>query len=146
MIMAVTNQRVDGWKLVQGSVNSATFSDFILSLQTDERDVILLDNASTHKTSTAMDCMMSRGFTPYFLPTQDFQPIEHCFSVIKGAFRKTTPSEEAKKVSEMLDDVSKRLVACMNRLTSEVLTNQFDACRRRAIMCVEQRYKENEHQ
>jgi len=33
----------------------------------------------------------------------------------------------------MLGDVAQRLEGCMTRLTSEVLTNQFDACRRRAL-------------
>ena len=135
--MAVTDQRVVGWKLVQGAVNSVAFSEFILGLQTDERDVILLDNASTHKTTLAIDAMLSRGLTPYFLPpyTPDFQPIEHCFSVLKGAFKRTVPSGTAKTASEMLGDVAQRLGACMIRLTSEVLANQFGACRRRALAC-----------
>jgi len=135
LIMAVTDQRVVGWKLVQGAVNSLAFSEFMLGLQTDERDVILLDNASTHKTTVAIDAMLSRGLTPYFLPpyTPDFQPIEHCFSVLKGAFKRTLPSSTAKSPSDMLGDVAQRLGACMPRLTSVVLTNQFGVCRRRAL-------------
>jgi len=135
LIMAVTDKRVVGWKLVQGAVNSSAFADFMLGLQTDERDVILLDNASTHKTTIAIDAMLSRGMTPYFLPpyTPEFQPIEHCFSVLKGAFKRTSPSGTAKTASEMLGDVAQRLEGCMTRLTSEVLTNQFGACRRRAL-------------
>ncbi len=121
--------------MVQGAVNSSAFADFMLGLQTDERDVILLDNASTHKTTIAIDAMLSRGMTPYFLPpyTPEFQPIEHCFSVLKGAFKRTSPSGTAKTASEMLGDVAQRLEGCMTRLTSEVLTNQFGACRRRAL-------------
>ena len=90
ILMAVTNDRVVGWKLVQGSINSAIFADFMATLETDERDVILLDNASIHKTQLVLDTILSRGLTPCFLPpyTPDFQPIEHCFSVIKNAYKR----------------------------------------------------------
>ena len=50
LLMAVTNDQVVGWKLVPGSINSIIFAYFMSTLDTKERDVILLDNASIHKT------------------------------------------------------------------------------------------------
>ena len=97
LLMAVTNDQVVGWRLVPGSINSIIFADFMSSLDTKERDVILLDNASIHKTHSVLDTMISRGLTPCFLPpyTPEFQPIEHCFSVIKNAFRRLPVTQSA---------------------------------------------------
>ena len=55
LLMAVTNDRVVGWRLVPGSINSIIFADFMSTLDTKERDVILLDNASIHKTHMVQD-------------------------------------------------------------------------------------------
>jgi hypothetical protein len=86
LLMAVSNERVVGWRLEKGSINGAIFADFMSTLDTDDRDVVLMDNASIHKTSLVMDTIIGRGLTPCFLPpyTPDFQPIEHCFSVLKN--------------------------------------------------------------
>jgi len=90
LIMAVTDQKVVGWKLIKGAVNSVLFAEFMQTLDTDQRDVVLLDNLSSHGTTLVLDTMAERGLTPCFLPpyTPDFQPIEHCFFVVKNAFRK----------------------------------------------------------
>ena len=134
LIMAVTNQRVVGWKLVKGSINSGIFADFMQNLEMDERDVVLLDNASIHKTGVSMDTMVYRGLTPCFLPpyTPEFQPIEHCFSVLKQSYRLTNPSETAVVFSDKLDDVVSRLETCLPKLSPTTLKNQFDACWKRA--------------
>ena len=134
LIMAVTNQRVVGWKLVKGSIDSVIFADFMQNLETDERDVVLLDNASIHGTGISIDAMLSRGLTPCFLPpyTPEFQPIEHCFSVLKQSYRLTTPSETAVVLPERLDDVVSRLCTCLPKLSPTTLTNQFDACWQRS--------------
>ena len=93
LLMAVTNTSVVGWMLVKGSINSAIFSRFMGNLNTDQRDVVLLDNASIHKTHVAMDAMLCRGLTPCFFPpyTPEFQPIEHAFSILKNSYRRIDP-------------------------------------------------------
>jgi hypothetical protein len=58
--MAVTNQKVVGWELVKGAVNSNRFAQFMQMLDTDQRDVVLLDNLSSHGTDLAMDTMVER--------------------------------------------------------------------------------------
>jgi transposase len=139
MLMAVTNERVVGWKLVRGSINSSIFSTFMSGLDTDGRDIVLLDNASIHKTNTAIYTMMSRGLTPCFLPpySPEFQPIENSFAVVKNSFRKLQPSTTS---SEVDHDVAQRLQGCLSSLTRTTLANQFSSCWRKATHYA--RYKE----
>ena len=87
--MAVTTESVVGWKLTRGAFSSVAFSKFLRSLDTDGRDVILMDNASIHKAAPVWHVLEDRQFTPCFLPpyTPVFQPIEHRFSVMKTAYR-----------------------------------------------------------
>ena len=104
------------------------------SLDTKERDVILLDNASIHKTHSVLDTMISRGLTPCFLPpyTPEFQPIEHCFSVIKNAFRRLPVTQSADGALIRLADMTERVETSIRSLTPKSLHNQFAACWRRA--------------
>ena len=138
LLMAVTNDQVVGWRLVNGSINSVIFADFMSTLETKERDVILLDNASIHRTHLVQDTMISRGLTPCFLPpyTPDFQPIEHCFSVIKNAFRRL-PVSGSDEVSLKCADINMRVEKCICALTPTSLHNQFSACWRRAATFLE---------
>jgi hypothetical protein len=127
--MAVTNERVVGWHLVKGSINSSIFEDFMLNIVTDQRDVILLDNASIHKTSRVLDVMLSRGFTPCFLPpySPEFQPIENAFSVLKTTYRRMRENE-CSSVGEQEANVKLRLQQSMQSLDSEVLDQLFMSC------------------
>ena len=139
LLMAITNESVVGWTLVKGAINSAIFSNFMSTLDTRERDVVLLDNCKIHTTNLAKDVMVSRGLMPLFLPpyTPDFQPIEHCFSVLKNAFRRTTPSTDAADVHDMAADVHRRLETCLPSLTPSTLRNQVDACWARVRQCMQ---------
>lgn len=91
LIMAVTNERVVGWKLHAGATCASTFADFLSTLDTDGRDVLLLDNVSFHKTSQVLQVIDDRNCTPLFLPpyTPCLQPIEHCFAILKAAHRRS---------------------------------------------------------
>lgn len=133
LLMAVTNERVIGWRLVKGSINGAIFADFMSTLNTDERDVVLMDNASIHKTTHVMDTLIGRGLTPCFLPpyTPDFQPIEHCFSVLKNAFRRL-PSATIDTPPTSTTDVERRLEESFPALTPPSMSSFFRACWRRA--------------
>jgi transposase len=134
LLMAVTNSSVVGWQLVRGSINSSIFASFMSSIDTDGRDVILLDNASIHKTSQAIDAMMSRDFTPCFLPpySPEFQPIENSFSVVKSAFRRITSSAST-YVSDHDADMMKRVRYCIQSLSSKTLAHQFSSCWQKSL-------------
>jgi transposase/transposase-like protein len=132
LLMAVTNERVVGWNLVRGSINSSIFASFMSTLETDNRDIILLDNASIHKTSSAIHAMMDRGLTPCFLPpySPQFQPIENSFSVIKRSFRGLDSSST---FVHQDDDMRHRLHRCIQTLSATTLSHQFSSCWRRAL-------------
>ena len=102
----------------------------ISNLDTDKRDVLLLDNASIHKTGPVMDAIVFRGLTPCFLPpyTPEFQPIEHCFSVLKARYRMLPPAADL----PCGNDVAVRVRHSMLHLRPESLTNMFRACWERA--------------
>ena len=157
LIMAVTNQKVVGWELIKGAVNSTRFAQFMHTLNTDQRDIVLLDNLSSHRTDLVMDTMVERGLTPCFLPpyTPDFQPIEHCFFVVKNAFRKLQgpgspdaclirdPGWSRKQYNKQKDvlsekDMIRRLEMSFAHLTPEVLHSNFDICWKRARWMREQ--------
>ena len=136
LLMAVTNERVVKWSLFKGSVNSALFLGFVETLNTDQRDVLLMDNASIHKTSAVLDAIVERGLTPCFLPpyTPEFQPIEHCFFLLKNAYRRLKCEDLGLSTVEsaMYDVVRTRLERSMQALTPHNLAATFDACWRRA--------------
>ena len=125
--------RVPARPVVSGSINSIIFADFMNTLDTKERDVILLDNASIHKTHMVQDTMIARGLTPCFLPpyTPEFQPIEHCFSVVKNTFRRIqVPESDGAALKSV--DMTARVEMSISSLTPMSLHNQFAACWRRA--------------
>jgi len=55
-------------RYIKGAVNSVLFAEFMQTLDTDQRDVVLLDNLSSHGTTLVLDTMAERGLTPCFLP------------------------------------------------------------------------------
>lgn len=129
LLMAVSNNSVVGWKLFKGSVNSSMFSAFIETLDTEERDVLLMDNASIHKTRLVQDTIVSRGMTPCYLPpyTPEFQPIEHSFSVIKTKYRSIHDATNIVSNSAM----EERVRQAVSVITSSSLYHQFEACWKR---------------
>jgi hypothetical protein len=50
--------------------------------------VLVLDNASIHKTREVQQVMASKGYTPMYTPpySPEFNPIEHCFGAIKTRY------------------------------------------------------------
>ena len=112
------------------------FTAFVETLDTNERDVLLMDNASIHKTKTVQDTIVGRGMTPCYLPpyTPEFQPIEHCFSILKQKFR-TIPMlaicETARDEALCEADMQNRLVQAVAVISAYALSHQFDACWKR---------------
>jgi transposase len=134
LLMAVSNDAVVGWKLTKGSFNATMFAEFMETLDTNERDIVLMDNASIHKTRLVQDTILERGLTPCYLPpyTPEFQPIEHCFAVMKTKFRSIMNTEYSpdKLDSTMQDRVGKSVSV----LNAFMLANQFEACWKRTEM------------
>ena len=56
LLMAVSQEAVVGWSLIKGSVKSDDFVRFVQTLETQGRDVVLMDNCAIHKTRNGYAC------------------------------------------------------------------------------------------
>lgn len=70
LLLAVSNERVLGWKLYDASTTSQTFAEFLNTLETDGRTTILMDNAAIHHANIVMDVCVERFLIPFYLPTR----------------------------------------------------------------------------
>ena len=139
-------------------MNSAIFAAFLRGLDTQGRDVLLMDNASIHKTAEVLSVCDARNLYPCFLPpyTPEFQPIEHCFALLKAAYRKQdTPAADAPaaaplpcatphrrkpddavrlaRAAALEESVRLRVTAAMGLLSETALAGTFRACWKRAM-------------
>jgi transposase len=89
LLMAVGCNGVVGWKTLDGSANTAVFSEFIESLGDLQGKTIIMDNVAFHKSNVVSQAVSKAGaktmFTPPYSPCCN--PIEMGFSVIKQAYR-----------------------------------------------------------
>jgi hypothetical protein len=124
LLLAVTNQRVVGWKLYDKSCNSHTFTDFILGMEgkTDGRWCLLLDNAAINPSWWRMRTMV--GLELWFLPPySEYQPIEHVFSMCKAAYRNLPLPLQPTTLL-----VESRVIASLTTLSEAKLAHTFDHC------------------
>ena len=86
LIMAVGSDGSVHYRIIQGSVNQNNFRDFIRDIGHSKEGVFLLDNVSFHH-SVAKDLSKEAHFL--FIPpySPQYNPVEYCFSKIKGCFR-----------------------------------------------------------
>lgn len=125
LTMAVTNEGVCGWQILDGAANTDTFVAFLQSLDVQGRSALLLDNVAFHKSKKVAQVCRDRGLEPVYLPPYSpmLQPIEHCFSVLKAAYRRCDPTAS----------VHDRLHAIIARLNSPVaFVATFQACWQRS--------------
>jgi len=125
LLLAVSNDRVLTWKLYNTSCTSATFADFINTMDTRGRTTLLMDNAAIHKAKIVEDACHTRCLRPWFLPpySPEYQPVEHVFSVVKNGYRRQpTPKDVS------LELVTGRLEYGLNKLNQDTLKNTFSHC------------------
>jgi transposase len=86
LILSVSNFGDIKYQIIDGSVRSNTFQTFVTQvLKPSPNDVIMMDNVSFH-TKVAKDLYDTNFlFVPPYSP--EYNPIENCFSVVKGRFR-----------------------------------------------------------
>lgn len=80
---------------IDGAMNRATFEEYVatqLAPTLKERDVVILDNLSSHKSEKAAEALKDRGAWFLFLPaySPDLNPIEMAFSKLKAHLRKAS--------------------------------------------------------
>jgi transposase len=88
LVMAIHSSGAVHRTIQDKPVNGPTFANFIAGLPFARGAVLLLDNASIHKTSAVKLAMAGKGYVPLFLPpySPEYNPIELVFGVIKNAF------------------------------------------------------------
>jgi len=88
LIMAIHSSGAVHRIIQDKPVNGQGFANFITELPFPRGSVLLLDNASIHKTSTVKLAMADKGYVPMFIPpySPEYNPIELVFGVIKNAF------------------------------------------------------------
>ena len=121
-IVAVNNQGNIYFEIIQGSINSSHFNDFVLNLPCTEDDVLIMDNVSFHKTKDVLDSFNRMKLTPLFIPsyTPECNPIENIFSVVKNTYRKLATLQnydQADIVTESLYSVNVNMFPrCFERM------------------------------
>lgn len=119
MITAMNYNGVVAYKLVEGSANAASFMDFLINdlgphigANGGDNTVLILDNASIHKSALLRETVALFGARFLFLPpySPDFNPIELLFGVLK---------QLAKRHRDMCEaDLPRAVVAILSTFTA----------------------------
>lgn len=96
--------------VIEGAMNGATFAAYAhheLGPSLKAGDLLILDNLSAHKNVEARAALEARGVQVVFLPpySSDFNPIELCWSTVKGALR----AAKARTFDALLDALREAL-------------------------------------
>ena len=97
LLCAISLRGLITYQIFDGSINSEKFQEFTLnklsSKKIERETILILDNASIHKSHNTISCIHSVGMTPRFLPpySPQLNPIEEYFSCIKAAYKGFRP-------------------------------------------------------
>lgn len=138
ILMATSSKGVLNSWLIDGSINSEVFAKFVDTLQGSGFQHLMMDNASIHKTKAVLNACERAGLAPLFLPPYSpwFQPIEHCFSVLKHRMR-TMPALQAHG-QERMHAVAQRIAGCV-ATTDLGSCASFKKCWSRMRICASQK-------
>lgn len=98
LYMAISTERIVGYKISLSNGNSKDFTDFLKSLQLHNATLVM-DNVAFHKTKEVKDLITSTKSQALFIPpySPEFNPIELAFSKIKTMYRKLCLINETNK-------------------------------------------------
>ena len=110
--------------VIEGAINRAFFNAYVetqLLPTLKPRDVVILDNLSSHKSAAAAEMLKSVGAWFLFLPSYspDLNPIEMAFSKLKALIRKAA--------ARSYDDLWKAVGAVCDLFSEEECDNYFKA-------------------
>lgn len=93
---ALTLAGVTALMTVEGGTSGAVFTAFVeqvLAPTLREGQVVVLDNLAAHKVAAARSAIEAKGARLVFQPpySPDFNPIEECWSKVKGIIRGKEP-------------------------------------------------------
>jgi hypothetical protein len=129
LLLAVSNSQVVGWRLLQGSANSASFSAFVTDLEVaSHHRHVLMDNVAFHKSKVVAAALAAKGLTAMFTPpySPEYNPVEMAFSVFKAHMRPMLPGADTATVADRLADMQVRVRGCAaTALTQHKLAAMF---------------------
>jgi len=102
--------RKDGkhtFELTTEKVKGIHFANFINQLQFPNGTVIMLDNASIHKTKEFRDAITKKGYSILYTPpySPEFNPIELVFGKFKNTFYKARLIEKSFNTKTVVDNI-----------------------------------------
>lgn len=94
LVAALTLDGVTAAMTVEGAMDRAAFDAYVAQVLVPSLhpgQVVIWDNLSVHKSDQAQRLLADRGCQLLWLPpySPDFTPIEHAFSKLKAALRRT---------------------------------------------------------
>jgi transposase len=90
LLMAVSEERIVGYQIFEGSANTDRFVNFLDALDIQPGDAVLMDNVAFHHSKRVVENLHSKRARPLFIPpySPEYNPIEMVFSKVKAFFRK----------------------------------------------------------
>ena len=118
---------VDGyldWTIVQGSITKASYIQFIRDRVLPHcsptasglaRSVLVMDNASIHKSPDLIDACRAAGVDIEYLPpySPDFNPIETSFALLKAHLRRHTEDAQHAAISGQFGEFLNTAISAM---------------------------------
>jgi len=100
LLLSITSTKVFNWILVEGSINSKIFREFISKIHNG--NIVVMDNTRIHHStnvltsqglSTIKELAFSKNLTLNYLPayTPQLNPVELCFNIIRTYVNKKNP-------------------------------------------------------
>lgn len=94
MLLAISDKRgIVAHKCVSGSFETASFTEFLSTMDAKSGTPVILDNVSFHRSKAAIEVARAKGYRLLYTPpySPDFNPVESAFSVLKNAMRQQEP-------------------------------------------------------
>ena len=119
---------IHGWQAVM-TVDSSTDGDVFLAFLTEvlcptlrAGQVVVMDNLSAHKVAGVKEVIEAAGATVLYLPpySPDFNPIEHCWSVVKQRLRQLK--------ARSLEALEIAIPQALSMISPEIAQNCFKHC------------------
>ena len=129
LVMAVNDECIVDAMIVKGSINALAFAVFVKRLESQGRKFLMMDNARFHHSDIVKNACKSVRIQPLYLPpyTPFFQPIEHCFSVLKSWYCRSPLGVRGSDVPTD-KSVNHRISEAMDKITPDKLQKTFAKC------------------
>ena len=117
ILTAISNNKIVGYKIYQGSLNANGYLDFIKDHKTEfENKTLLQDNVRLHHSLVVKEYAQNNNISMKYIPayTPEFNPIEQVFSQIKSHYRNFNH-----------DNIEEDIIQSLMLVSSEQLTNYF---------------------